>query len=227
MHYQLTHFNFPTTSQRVYRVDFDASTFQPDDLFCLPHRERLSGAVTKRRAEHLAGRIAAQEALRFYGIQNYVPGIGLHRAPCWPPGFTGSISHTGKTALATVVADRDGELCGTGIDTEIIMNAYDAEKIAGEVVTPAEREALLPCALPFPLALTLVFSAKESLFKALYRHVGRYFDFHTAEVIDINAQQIRLRLISPLGPFRSGDIFSVLWSSDATQLTTLIRLQRE
>ncbi|WP_202301968.1 enterobactin synthase subunit EntD [Dryocola clanedunensis] len=221
---QLTYFDFPTTSQRVYRVDFDASTFQPDDLLCLPHREQLSGAVTKRRAEHLAGRIAAREALRFYGVQNYVPGIGLHRAPCWPPGLTGSITHTGNVALATVMQDRQGELCGVGIDTEIIMNAYDAQNIAEGVVNPAERELLHVCGLPFPTALTLSFSAKESLFKALYRHVGRYFNFTAAEVVKITGRQLALRLVSPLGPFREGDTFSVSWNSDGKQLTTLISL---
>lgn len=221
---QLTHFDFPTTSQRVYRVDFDASTFHPDDLLCLPHRERLCGAVTRRRAEHLAGRMAACEALSFQGIKDFVPGIGLHRAPCWPPGFTGSITHTGNVALATVIQEREGELCGVGIDTEVIMNAYDAQNIAEGVVNPAERELLHGCGLPFPTALTLSFSAKESLFKALYRHVGRYFDFSAAEVIKIAEPQIALRLVSPLGPFREGDTFSVSWNSDGKQLTTLIRL---
>ncbi|WP_455427274.1 4'-phosphopantetheinyl transferase [Dryocola sp. LX212] len=224
MLYQLTHFDFPTTSQRVYRVDFDASTFHPDDLLCLPHRERLSGAVTSRRAEHLAGRIAACEALSLQGIKGFVPGIGLHRAPCWPPGFTGSITHAGNVALATVIQERQGELCGVGIDTEVIMNAYDAQNIAEGVASPAERELLHVCSLPFPVALTLSFSAKESLFKALYRHVGRYFDFFAAEVIKINELHVVLKLVSPLGPFCKGDTFHVAADSDGKQLTTLIRL---
>lgn len=223
MHYQLSHFDI-LPYLRVIRVDFDASTFEPGDLLRLPHRDRLSNAVARRKAEHLAGRIAAHEALRLHGVNDYIPGIGLHRAPCWPPGFTGSITHTDKIALATVIADSPDRRCGIGIDTEIIMNSYDAQDIADSIVNAAERELLNICDLPFPLALTLAFSAKESLFKALYRHVGQYFDFAAAEVTAINAHTLDLKLIARLGPFEAEQSFSARWFSDAARLTTLIQL---
>lgn len=219
----LSHVDFPGAGLRVCRVDFDAATLQADDMLILPHHLRLANAVAKRRAEHLAGRMAASLALGLHGIRDYVPGIGLHRAPCWPPGFTGSITHTDSLALATVIPERSGEPCGVGIDAEVIMNAYDAREIACGIVTPAERQRLLAGAFPFPLALTLVFSAKESLFKALYRHVGRYFDFSAAEVININDLDVELMLTSPLGPFRAGQVFYAFWQRDGRQLTTLIR----
>ena len=223
MHYQLSHFDI-LPYLRVIRVDFDASTFEPGDLLWLPHHNRLSNAVVTRKAEHLAGRIAAHEALRFHGVNDYIPGIDLHRAPCWPPGFTGSITHTGKIALATVIADSPDRRCGIGIDTEIIMNAYDAQDIADGIVNAAERELLHTCGLPFFLALTLAFSAKESLFKALYRHVGQYFDFSAAEITAINAHTLDLQLIARLGPFEAQQSFSARWDSDAVRLTTLIQL---
>lgn len=207
---------------RVVRVDFDASTFEPNDLLWLPHHNKLSNAVVKRRAEHLAGRIAAHEALRFHGVNNYIPDVGLHRAPCWPPGFTGSITHTNKLALATVMPASPGERCGIGIDTEIIMNTYDAQEVAGGVINAAERELLSVCGLPFSVALTLVFSAKESLFKALYPHIGDYFDFFAAKVTEINAQNLELKLTTRLGPFKAEQSFYVCWNSEGERLTTLI-----
>ena len=59
MNTQLTHFSLSDTTQTIVRVDFDAATFQPDDLLLLPHHKRLENAVRQRKAEHLAGRIAA------------------------------------------------------------------------------------------------------------------------------------------------------------------------
>lgn len=223
MHYQLTHFDI-LPYLRVVRVNFDASTFEPDDLLWLPHHDRLANAVARRKAEHLAGRIAAHEALRFHGVNDYIPDIGLLRAPCWPPGFTGSITHTDKIALATVIADSPARPCGIGIDTESIINAYEAQDIAAGIVNAAERELLAICGLPFPAALTLAFSAKESLFKALYRHVGQYFDFSAAEITAVNAQALELKLLVRLGPFEAQQSFSARWNSDGKRLTTLIHL---
>jgi enterobactin synthetase component D len=227
MQTQLSSFVFPGTAQRVVRVDFDADTFKPGDLLWLPHACRLEKAVNKRGAEHLAGRIAAREALRLSGVNEYIPGIGLHRAPCWPPGFTGSITHIDKIALATVIAHVPDKQSGTGIDCEIILNADDAQDIAEGVINAAEREYLLNSPLPFPFALTLAFSAKESLFKALYPHVGRYFDFLSAEITEIADGQMTLRLLEKLGPFPAGLSFTGCWIGDAERLTTLIRFEKE
>lgn len=224
MQAHLTHFTFPGTAQRIARVDFSAGTYQPEDLLWLPHASRLANAVNKRCAEHLAGRIAAAEALRLSGLNDYIPGIGLNRVPCWPPGFTGSITHTDSLALATAIPDIPGERCGIGIDAENIINTYDAQDIAGGIVNPAERELLHVCGLPFPVALTLAFSAKESLFKALYRHVGHYFDFSAAEITALGAQTLDLKLVSPLGPFDAEQSFCARWNSDGAGLITLIRL---
>lgn len=224
MQTHLAHFIFPGTAQPVARVDFDADTYRPDDLLWLPHAPRLANAVNRRCAEHLAGRLAACEALRAHGVKDYIPGIGLHRAPCWPPGFTGSITHTGNVALAAVIADSPERCCGIGIDCEAILNAYDAQDIADGVVNRAERELLLACGLSFTVALTLAFCAKESLFKALYRHVGRYFDFSAVEITAVHPQQLELKLLSRLGPFPAEQRFIAFWNSDEAQLTTLTTL---
>lgn len=218
----VSHFDFPGTALRCVRVDFDTASFHPNDLLWLPHHNRLLNAVARRRAEHLAGRIAACEALRLHGVENAIPGIGLHREPCWPPGFTGSITHTGNIALATVIVDRNSKYGGIGIDCETIMCEQTSRELAHGIVNITERALLQSCGLPFPTALTLAFCAKESLFKALYRHVGRYFDFSAAEVTSISHYKIELTLVSQLGPFPHGMSFSALWNSDGARLTTLI-----
>lgn len=223
MQTHLSDFIFPGTAQRIVRVDFVAGTFEQGDLLWLPHASRFANAVNKRCAEHLAGRIAAVEALRLNGVDDYVPGIGPHQAPCWPPGFTGSITHTDSIALATVIPASHTIHSGTGLDCEMILNADNAQNIAEGVINSAEREYLQTCDLPFPLALTLAFSAKESLFKAIYRHVGHYFDFLSAEIIQITDNQMALRLLEKLGPLPANLTFTGYWHSDAQQLMTLIR----
>ena len=65
-----------------------------------------------------------------------------------------------------------------------------------------EREALLREALPFNELLTLTFSAKESLFKALYPQVRCYFDFLDARMVavDMQRQTFVLALLKTLTP---------------------------
>lgn len=224
---QLTNFSFPNTGQRIVRVDFDATTFQPDDLLWLPHHPRLSNAVIKRKAEHLAGRIAASEALRFHGVNDYVPGIGLYREPCWPPGFTGSITHSGNVAFATVVADSADMREGIGIDYEEIIAPNIAEEIHGGIIDCAEKELLRQSPYPFHYALTMAFCAKESLFKAMFRHVGRYFDFSYASISKIDDTQLILTLNHSLGSYKKGNKFMIIWNNDAGKLITLIQLGRQ
>ncbi|RJT26237.1 enterobactin synthase subunit EntD [Buttiauxella izardii] len=223
----ISDFNFSGTSLRVFRVDFDATTFQPEDLLWLPHHQRLSNAVVKRQAEHLAGRIAACEALRFHGVKDTVPGVGLHREPCWPPGFTGSITHIQNVALAAVMIDDSRLHAGIGIDCEEIMTPQIAQEIHGGIIDSAEKEIIDASPFPFHFALTLAFSAKESLFKALFRHVGRYFDFSAASISKIDDNQVILILNEGLGPFKKVSKFKAVWESNATQLITLIRLDSE
>ncbi|RPH29708.1 enterobactin synthase subunit EntD [Buttiauxella warmboldiae] len=226
MQYQLTHFDI-LPDLRILQVNFVTATFQPEDLFWLPHHHRLSSAVKKRQAEHLAGRIAACEALRFHGVKDYVPGMGLQREPCWPPGFSGSITHSGKVALATVIADDPRRPSGVGIDIEDIIAPEVAREISDAIIDSAEKTLICATPFPFHVALTLAFSAKESLFKALFRHAGHYFNFSAASISKIDDGKLTLTLNQALGPFKKGHEFIAVWESHSTQLVTLLRLERE
>src|SRR5215469_6693525 len=52
-----------------------------------------------RAAEFMAGRWCAHRALERLGCPEVVIGSGLHGEPCWPEGFTGSITHKPGTAV--------------------------------------------------------------------------------------------------------------------------------
>lgn len=176
-----------TTFNAIHRIDFQPETFTPQDLLWLPHHALLERSGKKRQTEHLAGRIAAVYALRTVGEKS-VPGIGENRAPLWPIGLYGSISHCGQTAIA-IVSHRP-----VGIDIEEVMNVSLAESLAEQVASGAELTNLRAAPIPFPLALTLAFSAKESLYKALSARYSQLLHFHDAVVTHIDAQNITLHI---------------------------------
>ena len=71
-----THRTFILAGHTVHHVTFDPTTFTDADLLWLPHHAELANAGRKRKAEHLAGRIAAAHALP----DHTVPGIGPRTA---------------------------------------------------------------------------------------------------------------------------------------------------
>ncbi|HCQ7755751.1 enterobactin synthase subunit EntD [Citrobacter sp. 50677481] len=183
---QITHSRLPFADLTLHVVTFDPASFQESDLLWLPHYTRLMNAGRKRKSEHLAGRIAAVHALREYGVKS-VPGIGDRRQPLWPEGLFGSISHCGNTALAVVAREP------VGVDTEALFSPQTAEELVRSLVSEAEQERLKACRLPFEQALTLAFSAKESAFKATPASEQHHAGFHHYEIVDVQADLLRLR----------------------------------
>jgi len=157
----------------------------------------LQRSVAKRQAEYLAGRVCARAALQRLDGRDYVPGSHEDRSPIWPTGIHGSITH-GKGWAAAVVA-AEGTCRSLGLDQEALLDDQRAERLMGEILTPAERERLLPGQLG--LTVTLTFSLKESLFKALYPLTRQRFYFEHAEVLAWSADGLaRLRLLTDLSP---------------------------
>ncbi|MGX5148439.1 enterobactin synthase subunit EntD, partial [Enterobacter hormaechei] len=58
-----THSTFSLAGHTLHRITFDPATFTDADLLWLPHHAQLADAGRKRKADHLAGRIAAAHAL--------------------------------------------------------------------------------------------------------------------------------------------------------------------
>lgn len=159
----------------------------------------LNKAGPKRRAEFLAGRLCAQRALLRLQGHTYVPSIGQDKAPTWPKGTVGSITHSDHWAAALVA--KQEQFLGVGIDIERCLSKEDGQKLAGTLLTANERERLNELTVEqLALMVTLIFSLKESLFKALYPLVGKRFYFEDAELVawDNAAGTARLRLLSDL-----------------------------
>ncbi|MCO4203860.1 4'-phosphopantetheinyl transferase family protein, partial [Aeromonas taiwanensis] len=93
---------------------------------------------------------------------------------------------------------------GLGLDLEAWLEEAQARTLWPGIVDEEEWERLAAGAatagLTLAEGLTLVFSAKESLFKALYPRVGRYFDFLDARWLAMTTQTLTLELKTPLTP---------------------------
>ncbi len=165
---------------QLVRAAFDPARLQHEDFHaCAIAPVR---GVAKRQGEYLAGRLCAREALHQLCGQALIPGRDEDGVPIWPAGVVGSITHGAGQAAAIVASAQQWQ--GLGLDLEKRLSAERATKLAGEILTPAElQRAAGLSAEQFAHLVTLTFSIKESLFKALYPLVLIRFYFHDAELL--------------------------------------------
>ena len=162
------------------------------DAAPLPEEEfLLEGAVAARRAEFATARACARQALRNLGLPAGPILRGDKREPLWPTGIVGSITHcTGYRAAAVARAD---EVLTIGIDAE--PNAAIEARVAARVLDDAER-AWIAGAPPGIHWDRLIFSAKESVYKAWFPLTQRWLGFDEAHVaIDPGAGAFEARLL--------------------------------
>lgn len=191
----------------------------------VPPPASIQRSVAKRQAEFLAGRLCARAALQQLDNLDCVPAIGEDRAPVWPPHISGSITHSSGHAAAIV--GHKAQWRGLGMDLENVLSLERAERLAGEILTADElqRMAGLPREQHAQL-VTLTFSAKESLFKALYPIVQKRFYFEHAEVVEWSEHgQVRLRLLTELsGEWCHGKELVGQFAVDGEQLLSLVAI---
>lgn len=168
-------------------------------VFGLSVPQALARMAQKRAAEFLAGRLVAALGAEALGVVPQDIGIGPGRAPLWPAGLAGSITHSGQRC-ACLVSRRADLLCG--IDLEHIAQGAALRSIMERCLSGPERMlAQQGLDLPADQAATLMFSAKETVFKALYPTVGRFFGFGAAEVArDLEGRALQLHLTETLHP---------------------------
>lgn len=169
-------------------AQFCAGHFTQDlfQKYAIAHSVNLEQAVIKRKAEYLAGRYCAKLALRnHFGENQIICDIpsGKHREPVWPASVLGSITHTNTYALCAIGDCNSFQ--GIGIDLEEIMETNNANQLAEQVHDQHELKLLTANNFPANFATSLLFSAKESIFKALYNNVSEYFGFDVARLCSI------------------------------------------
>jgi len=180
--------------------------------------------VESRRREFAAGRACARAALARLG-QSAVPVLrGPGGAPRWPDGTAGSITHCAGYRAAAVTFTRD--VASLGIDAEADEPLPDRGML-DRIASGEERTRLreLAAAAPGTSWDRLLFSAKESVYKAWFPLTQRWLGFESADIlIDPRAGTFTARLLVP-GPFVNGAPLSRLngrWLADRGLLITAI-----
>jgi enterobactin synthetase component D len=147
-------------------------------------------------------------------------------APAWPPGITGSITHTDDFASAAVASTADA--VSLGIDTERVLSDERARDVSNFVASSTELQHCSAAGITPLEALTLVFSAKESIFKCLHPLVGRMFEFHDVRVISVDAamQTFRAEITTTLSSeFSAGTLLEGRFALERHRMHTGISLE--
>lgn len=170
-----------------------------DDHGLFPEElDALARAVPRRRAEFAAGRRAARAAMGELGLAEDAIPMAPSRAPVWPQGVVGTITHAEGVALALVA--RGHGYHGLGLDIEPATPL--PSDLAEVVLTPAEQLDAGKSADP-ALWAKRVFSAKEAAYKCQYARTGKLLEFSAVEIsIEVARLQARFTLDCP--PYRKG-----------------------
>jgi 4'-phosphopantetheinyl transferase EntD len=152
----------------------------PESTMFSDEAAAVAGAGAERRREFGTVRWCARKALRQLGM----PAVSIlpdeDRAPRWPVGVVGSMTHCAGYRAAVVA--RSGELRGVGIDAE--PHAPLPADVLDLVLRDEER-AWLPALAEADPALhwdRIVFCAKEAVYKAWFPPTGRWLDFDDVSI---------------------------------------------
>jgi len=211
---------------RALRALFPAScgigcaieTWPPPVSLPVAEAAAVETAAEVRKKSFAAGRTAAREALEQIGFAQAVIPAGADRAPVWPEGAIGSISHAG--GLAVAVAGRRSDLPAIGVDLE--ETGAVGRELWDQLMVTSEKRFLasLPDGDQGRFA-TVIFSIKEAFYKYQYPLVRRWFNFQDLTVeIAPAIEEWRLTLAEPIqiagkpaacfrGCYRIGNAFTL------------------
>ncbi|MFJ3503373.1 4'-phosphopantetheinyl transferase [Streptomyces sp. NPDC090135] len=198
----------------------------PGDVLFPSERQVVAAAGVARRQEFTTVRACARAALARLGVPPAPILPDAAGAPRWPAGVVGSMTHCAGYRAAAVARAHD--VVTVGIDAE-----PDAPIPTGGVrarVTAAEERAHiaeLGARRPGVSWDRLVFSAKESVYKAWYPLTGRRLDFDQVLVTvspDDGVFSARLLVPGPKVGARRIRVFTGEWKQFRGLLLTTVSL---
>jgi len=147
--------------------------------------------------------------------------VGEKRAPIWPDGLTGSITHTYSCAMAVVALSSD--LCALGIDVE--EDTPLADNLLPAICSEQEQRWLQTQANPSQLA-KVIFSAKEAAYKCQYTLSQSFFGFDGMElVLDLQQGQFQAHFTAEQPPFAQGSVIKGRFAIGAGVIVTCAELR--
>lgn len=178
----------------VVAVDDGNTRTDEEDLF--PEEAALVfGSVAKRRQEFAAGRVCARHALARLGLPDVPILAGKHAEPLWPPSVVGSITHCSGYAAAAVAKSTTIRSIGIDAERNMPLPPGTEELVCNERERRWLRSVRDGDGINWA---TLIFSAKESLYKAWFPLTHRWLDFSEAEIaVDRRRRSFVPRLYTP------------------------------
>jgi 4'-phosphopantetheinyl transferase EntD len=142
--------------------------------------EVVAQAVPKRRREFALVRACARRAMDKLGVPPQPVLPGERGAPGWPAGLAGTMTHCDGYCAAALV--RAADLASLGIDAEPHQPLPDG--VLEAVSLPAEEARLRRLAQQHPAIHwdRLLFSAKESVYKAWFPLTRQWLEFTEADI---------------------------------------------
>ena len=185
----------PLTDIQLFAARFFPDAFQQElyDYMEIDKPERFDRMALKRKAEYLAGRILVKRGLAEWGLSGFQLKNREDRSPIWPEAISGSITHSKH--MAVVALAECSHTYFLGIDCEEWLTEKRAEQVQRMIASEAEMKILTDSGLNSGEALTYLFSAKESLYKAVYKDVKRYFGFDAVRLEQWDKEQQTLTMV--------------------------------
>ena len=155
----------------------------PEAVLFAEEQALLGNSVEKRRNEFTTARMCAREALQSLGFPPAAILTGERGEPLWPAQALGSITHCQAYRAAAVA--RSSEVLTLGIDAE--PHAPLPRGLIEDIARPEELPRLrqLQANAPHVHWDRLLFSAKESVYKAWFPLARRWLGFEDA-VVDLD-----------------------------------------
>jgi 4'-phosphopantetheinyl transferase EntD len=188
----------PLISVREAALAGFASRLLPDEMVA------VAAAGEKRRREFAAGRTLAREAFAALGLPSVAVPAGSDRAPIWPNGVVGSISHSSTWCVAAIALQSDGFI-SIGVDLE---ESIPLDEIyATDICTRLEKDWLDRQPIDQKgLLLRALFSAKECAYKCQYPLTKTLLGYDAIRIeLDVHAKSFRAIFEIDVDPFAAGD----------------------
>lgn len=135
-------------------------------------------ATEKRKNDFLLGRTAAHQALEQLHYFQTPILQGANNEPIWPKNIIGSITHSNKIGVAVATSTKYGR--GIGIDLEQ-LHTKNKWNLVHHICLDSEKKYAQQTKNPSQ-TLLLLFSAKESIYKAFFPLCQSILRFHDCEL---------------------------------------------
>ena len=189
-------------------------------------RGYVARALDRRVREFTAGRNCARAALLQLGVAPLPIRVGRRREPLFPPGYSGSITHTDGYCAAAVL--RTGATLSIGIDAEGCAPLPDG--VLQRISLPAERAMLAGIdATLAGSADRLLFSIKEAFYKAWFQLSGEFLACRELQVsIDPSTSSFGAAVLkSGVADYFRDRQFTGRYALDARLICSAVALPRD